>query len=272
MGNKDIITKSLIREIVMDMAIYLLDLKLTHLEEAPTERQRIEVRHADIVMKAIDEDGNHFILHLELQNDNDSAMPLRMMRYYTDIALAYPNEEIRQYVIYIGKAALTMKNIIKQGDWHYHYRLIDMHTLDCEQFIHKDNPDALVLAILCDFKGKDSKDVVEGIIKRLIKLTGDQPERLRNYLKMLETLSTNRDLSEIFQEVEKKMLSEIEIEKLPSYRLGEARGEVIGEANERFQVVLRASVQGFDVQTIAKIANLSVQEVNVILHTEHDNH
>jgi len=288
MGNKDIITKSLIRKIVMDMAIYLLDLKLTHLEEAPTERQRIEVRHADIVMKAIDEDGNHFILHLELQNDNDSAMPLRMMRYYTDIALAYPNEEIRQYVIYIGKAALTMKNTIKQGDWHYHYRLIDMHTLDCEQFIHKDNPDALVLAILCDFKGKDSKDVVEGIIKRLIKLTGDQPERLRNYLKMLETLSTNRDLSEIFQEVEKKMLSEIEIEKLPSYRLGEARGEVIGEArgeargevigeargeaNERFQMVLRASVQGFDVQTIAKIANLSVQEVNIILHTEHDDH
>lgn len=66
MGTKDIVTKSLIREIVMDMALYLLDLKITHLEGAPTERQRIEVRHADIVMKAVDESGEHFILHLEL--------------------------------------------------------------------------------------------------------------------------------------------------------------------------------------------------------------
>ena len=272
MGTKDVITKSLIREIVMDMAIYLLDLKITHLEEAPTERQRIEVRHADIVMKAVDDTGEEFILHLELQNDNDHEMALRMMRYYTDIALAYPDEVIRQYVIYIGKAALSMNNRISQDDWHYNYQLIDMHTLDCEQFIHKDNPDVLVLAILCDFKGKDSSEVVEGIIRRLIELTANQPERLKNYLKMLETLSTNRDLSEIFQEVESKMLSEIDIEKLPSYRIGEIRGEARGEANERIQMIIRASSQGFDVKTIAKLVNLSNQEVNKVLQSEQKNH
>jgi len=281
MGTKDVITKSLIREIVMDMALYLLDLKIIHLEEAATERQRIEVRQADIVMKAEDESGEHFILHLELQNDNDAKMPLRMMRYYTDIALSYPDELIRQYVIYIGQASLTMAKEVSQTSWHYNYQLIDMHTLDCEQFIHEDNPDALVLAILCDFKDKESSDVVEGIIRRLIELTGNQPERLQNYLKMLETLSTNRNLSQIFQEVENKMLSEIEIEKLPSYRIGEARGEARGEAigeargeaigeargieNERIQMIFRASSQGIDVQAIASISNLSVEKVKSIL-------
>jgi len=77
------------------------------------------------------------------------------------------------------------------------------------------------------------------------------------------------------------MLSEIEIEKLPSYRIGEARGEARGEAigeargeaigeargieNERIQMIFRASSQGIDVQAIASISNLSVEKVKSIL-------
>ena len=102
MGATDVISKSLIRRIVKDMAIYLLDLPVTRLEDLPTERRRIETRHADIVMRAELNDGQQFILHLELQDRNDGSMPLRMLRYYTDIALAYPKEPIRQYVIYTG--------------------------------------------------------------------------------------------------------------------------------------------------------------------------
>lgn len=88
MGSKDIISKSLIRRIVKDMAIYLLDLAVTRLEDLPTEQQRVETRHADIVMRAQLEDGERFILHLELQDSNDDSMAQRMLRYYTDIALA----------------------------------------------------------------------------------------------------------------------------------------------------------------------------------------
>ena len=91
MGNKDVISKSLIRQIVKDMAVYLLGLRIVRLEEVPTERQRVETRHADIVMRAELEDGERFILHLELQDSNDGDMPLRMLRYFTDIARSYPN-------------------------------------------------------------------------------------------------------------------------------------------------------------------------------------
>ncbi len=34
-----------------------------------------------------------------------------------------------------------------------------MHTIDCEKFLTMDSPDALVLAILCDFKGRDERDM-----------------------------------------------------------------------------------------------------------------
>lgn len=64
------------------------------------------------------------------------------------------------------------------------------------------------------------------------------------------------------------MLSEIDIEKLPSYRIGEARGV----ENERTQMILRASSQGVDIQTIASISNLSIHEVKHILHSSSKKH
>lgn len=46
----------------------------------------------------------------------------------------------------------------------YRYRMIDMHTLDCDRFIREDNPDTLVLAIFCDFKDRGDHEMVRGII------------------------------------------------------------------------------------------------------------
>ena len=199
-----------------------------------------------------------------------------MMRYYTDIALANPGIPIRQYVIYTGGPSLTMADSVQHEHWDYRYTLIDMHNLDCERFIEEDNPDALVLAILCDFKEKNSAQVIERIIERLIQLTGKQPDKLRNYLKMMESLSSNRDLSDEFKKVEKKMLTEIDIEKLPSYRigleqgviLGEARGEARGEAKTQRQLVLNAHRQGLDKQVIAAVTGLSVEKIDELLASD----
>ena len=269
MGHTDIISKSLIREIVQDLATYLLGLKLVRLEDLPTEQQRIETRHADIVMRAEDSDGACFLLHLELQNSNDANMGQRMLRYYTDISLSYPDETIRQYVIYIGKAALTMSSELLHPDWRYSYRLIDMHTLDCERFIHEDNPDALVMAILCDFKGRSTQEVLQGIIERLITLIGSDSHRLRRYLKMIETLSVNRNLLTEFKEIEIKMLSEIDIEKLPSYQIGidkgmeqgMVRGMEQGMERGMVQVARMALQQGMAIESIMQLTGLEREKI-----------
>ncbi len=125
MANTDIISKSLIKEVVKDLAIYLLGLKITSLQELNTERQRVEVRHADIVMLAKDEDKQEFILHLELQHNNHQHMALRMLRYYTDIALTYPTLPVKQYVIYTGSKPLTMNASIRQSGLDYRYTLLN---------------------------------------------------------------------------------------------------------------------------------------------------
>ena len=39
-------------------------------------------------------------------------------------------------------------------------QLLDVETIDCDELIKLDTPDALVLSILCDFKGRDELDIL----------------------------------------------------------------------------------------------------------------
>ena len=114
-----------------------------------------------------------------------------------------------------------------------------MHTVDCQALLAQDSPDALVLAILCDFKQRPARDVVHFIIHRLQQLTANNEARFREYMRMLEILSTNRDLDQTIKE-EEKMLSQVKHSQLPSYQLGWEDGEIEGkiEGNIEGQVGL----------------------------------
>jgi hypothetical protein len=49
---------------------------------------------------------------------------------------------------------------LQQSGLNYRYTILDMHTVDCQKLIAMDDPDALVLAILCDFKDRPEQEVV----------------------------------------------------------------------------------------------------------------
>jgi len=285
MGNKDIISKQVLKHLTADIANLLLNLNVAKepIELLETEQQRIETRHADLVARVQDQQTQQsFILHIEIQNSNDPQMPLRMLRYYTDIQLAYPEEPVHQYLIYIGKATINMPDHYAAGDFNYRYHILDMHTIDCQQLLVQDTPDALVLAILCDFKAKPVQDVVNYIVKRLHELLGDDEKGFRNYFRMLETLSENRHLQPNIYEA-KQMLTQIDIKKSPSFRwgleegleigkargleLGEARGIAIGETKGKESIVLQL-FPIMDDQTIAKISGLSIETIQSLRNAQ----
>jgi len=214
---KDVVSKEILKDIVIDVAKYILKLEIKDVEFIDSEKLRVESRRADIVAKI----DNNYILHLEIQNNNDYSMPYRMARYYLDIKK--DNKlPIKQFVIYIGKEKLYMKSNINEENMNYSYNLIDIRNIDCEFLLKEDTPDALVLAVLCDFKDKNPKDVVKYIIERLSFHTQNDLYKFRKYLVMLEELSDNRDLRKVVKEQE--MLSEIKLENLPSYEIGYERG------------------------------------------------
>ena len=268
MAEKDITTKTILKHIVKDIAHYIFHLDLDSADFIETEYQRVEKRHADLVVQAKQAERN-FILHIEIQNDNQSIMPLRMMRYYTDIALSYPRiTDIEQYLIYIGKNTLTMPDGINNKNHQYHYHVVDMRTIDCAVFLNESNPHAVVLAVLCDFKGKDKREVIRQLLMQIDRLTLNNSGQYNDCLLALEILSENRDLKEVVKE-EEKMLSEIKLENLPSYEIGlergeargKAKGEAKGEARERETIVQRM-LSDYNDNEIHKITGI---ELTVIL-------
>jgi hypothetical protein len=157
MGDKDLISKSLFKRLVQDFAIYLFDLPVTEVELLDGEQQRIEERRADLLAKVSLPDGLPFLLHIEIQNDNQAQMPARMLRYLSDSLLAYPGLPVRQYLVYIGRKPLTMADGLELPQFTYRYGLVDMHRVDCQALLRQDSPDAWVLAILCDFKDAEPR-------------------------------------------------------------------------------------------------------------------
>ncbi len=75
-----------------------------------------------------------------------------------------------------------MADRIEQPDLSYRYGLLDMRRVNCEDLLAQNNPDALVLAILCDFRGRDPQQMVDEIFLRLHAQLGDNLKRLREYL------------------------------------------------------------------------------------------
>ena len=81
----------------MDLATRLLGLDINpgSLALIETESRRIEERRAeDLVARVRDRGGDKFILHIEIQNDDQRMMPWRL--------------PVRQYLIHIGRQPLSM--------------------------------------------------------------------------------------------------------------------------------------------------------------------
>ena len=227
MGYKDIISKDILKRIAIDIARVLLHLKVDRAEIIETDFQTIEDHRADLVAHMWGPDGE-FILHIEIQNDNDVKMPWRMLRYRAEVGQNNPTLDVQQIIIYIGKSALTMAPGIQQSGLDYRYKVIDMHSVDCQLLLAQDKPEALVLAILCDFKGRPPDEVVHFIFERLEQLTANNESGFREYVRMLEVLSVNRNLEKVIEK-EVAMLSQIKNSQLPSFNVGFKRGLIEGK-------------------------------------------
>jgi len=287
MTAKDVISRDTLKRLTTDLAKHLLGIDGEAVDLLETQNQRVEDRRADLVARMRSSSGNEFLLHAEIANNNKADMALRMLRYYTDIRLAGHAGPIRQFLIYIGADPLNMPGGIQEPQLlDYRYGLVDMHRVNCAGLLVQDNPDALVLAVLCDFGGREPQEVVSYIVRRLSELTGSDEPRFREYMTMLEILSENRNLRPQVEEAE-RMLTQIDIERMPSYVIGMERGERRGlerglERGERLglergehrglergravekRIIVRRLLARMDVAEVAGLLGLSPEDVTRI--------
>jgi len=269
MAAKDIISRDTLKWLTTDLARHLLGIDGEAVELLGTQNQRVEDRRADLVARMRRADGEEFLLHIEIANNNATDMPLRMLRCYTDIHFAGHPGQIRQFLIYIGTDRLTMPaGLDEPGLLDYRYGLVDMHQVNCVGLLAQDNPDALVLAVLCDFGDRKPQEVVTYIVRRLRELLGANERGFRDYMNMLEILSENRDLQAQVEEAE-HMLTEINVERLPSFSIGFKRGEEKGKEEGRKEGWEKGEEEGLEkgkAQVVHRLlSRLSVMEVFELL-------
>ena len=276
MPSKDLISKQLLRQLIVDFGNQLFGLNIIEAELLSSEQPRVEERRADLVARVKNNQGESYILHVEVQNDNQKNMPLRMLRYYTDLALDHEGEKIEQYLLYIGKAPLTMPDHIQAGKWRYCYNVLDIRRVDSGNFLRSENPDALVLAILCDMGGREPEAVAAHIIGELIRLHGPQLNSLRSSLLKLDALARNRDLQRLVKEKYKMIL---EIEELASYQIGMERGQLQGLERGLVRGLEQGQEQGqqkivlklldkLPPDQVAELSGMSLAEVQAIAEAD----
>ena len=271
MPEKDLISKQLLQRLLIGFGNRLFGLNIVEAELLSNEQARIESRRADLVARVREADGENYILHIEIQNDNQRDMPLRMLRYYSDIALAHLDEKIVQYLLYIGKAPLSMSDRVHGYNLRYCYKVLDMRNQDSKYFLNSNNPDALVLAILCDPKNLEPNALVAHIIKELRRLHGDKLDNLRDSLKMLDVLSGNRGLQDIVEEtinmyIDEEKLGIYQAVKKKSEAKGEARGIKKGETRGLNKMVLKLLAK-LPPEQVAELSDMSLDEIQAIAAT-----
>jgi len=258
---KDIISKEILKRIARDLSTHILNIDIKDdMTLIDKEFTRIEKRDADLIFKNGDE-----IIHIEIQNNNHTQMHLRMHRYLSDILFEYEDLKVKQYLLYIGEWRCSMQRSIIKDNLEYRYDIVDMRDISCDALLSSDDPSAVVLSILCDFEGRDKQIVVNTILRRLRELSDDR--EYKNYLKMVNVLSTNRNLKD---EVKKgtDMLS-VDIEKTPFYELGMEKGIEKGVEKGiekgiekgKFLIVKQMILLNMDSETIHQVTGLSIDEI-----------
>jgi hypothetical protein len=262
MGKKDVISKEILKNIARDISKHILHIDIKEdMEIINQEFTRVESRESDLLFK----NGNE-IVHIEIQNNNHKQMHLRMCRYYTDILFLYEDYKVSQYMVYIGKEKCYMKSQIEREKMNYSYDIINMRDIACEELIQSNDPSAIALSILCDFKGQDKQTVINTILKKLRELNDDNA--FEKYLEIVTLYSTNRGLE---KNVKKgvEMLT-VDIEKIPFFQdgvkvgiaQGIERGIEKGKLEERFDnAIVMIEKFKLSIDDIVKELNIKKEEL-----------
>ncbi len=221
-----------------------------------TKLQVTDEREADFILQIDPVEGKVFILHLEFQSTNDANMIYRMLRYYLYITETY-KLPVKQYVIYIGRNKLKMTHEIKSENLTFHYELVDMKNISCQPFLESENPEEIIMSILCDFENKGARMVIREILGKLKKRIKEETV-FSKYIRQLEVLSQLRNLQ--------KTILEEESEMAIIYNLEEDIRFKQGKVEEKLQIIKKMSQQGLDLALIAKVTGLSEKEITIIIN------
>ncbi|MEM6632250.1 MAG: hypothetical protein AAF694_21420 [Bacteroidota bacterium] len=190
----DKIIKENLEAVLLPLSELPLGIQIHKSEKLTGKLQTTLEREPDFIRIVENPVGERFILHLEFQSSDETHMVYRMKEYEAILSRKY-RIPIRQFVVYIGEGVSKMNPRIRAEEVFRGFELLNLSSLAAEKLLENDVPEAILKAILGDFKREDYFALFERIFFKIKRLSKSETQ-LKKYLKQLEVLSRLRNLEE----------------------------------------------------------------------------
>ena len=191
----DKIIKENLEALFLPFLEQLLGIRILSAERLPVRLQTTLEREPDFVRKIVNEEGKESILHVEFESEAKRNMVYRVSEYHGILLKKY-RLPIFHVVVYLGNRKPNIPTHLEKEEVFTGFELIDLGRLDYRQMLSSQIPEAVVLAILGDFKGKPPEEAIRSIVERLRQVAKGELS-LQKYLRQLNVLSGLRKLHEL---------------------------------------------------------------------------
>ncbi len=220
----------------------ILKIDAVHIENLPDKIQITQQKEVDLLLKITDRNGEVFILHVEIQSQDEPNMAYRMLEYRIMAQQVY-GLPVRQYVIYLGEKTSAMPTSIEQADLKFRYRLISLNQLPYQIFLSSNRAEEKILAVLASFGNEDPQHVIQSVIEEVMEAS--QSDFTQNqYLQQLRIIIQLRNLDIEFNKAMETVAKFFKEERDPLYIKGALKGRVEGKAEGKAEGKVEGKAEG----------------------------
>lgn len=257
-GDYDAVFKENLSLLRQTLVQYFFELQPEQQIPLPTELNRSAQRRVDWLQQ-VKTEQEEYILHLEIQAQNDLSMAERMLEYWLLLKRQYA-QDIKQAVFYVGAAPLTMSAEIKTEQLNFRYRLINVRDIPAREFLNSEHPEEIILAILGDYENQAPESIARSILSKINSLNLET-QRQEKYVRQLEIISKLRNLSSTIAQIITDMAIQFNLKDDLRYQQGLEQGE--RKKNRR--LCHKLFKDGMELAAIAKLLDITEEEVKRFL-------
>ncbi|SFE52165.1 conserved hypothetical protein (putative transposase or invertase) [Chitinophaga sp. CF118] len=250
----------------------VLNLDISESREIPDDLQYTKERKPDVLKRITDRNNRTFICHIEWQSQNDKNMAYRMAEYAVMLYRKY-RIPVKQYVIFMGQDAVTMKTTIKHKNLRFWYKIIPLKEIDYKFFLQSEDPEVKVFAILANFGNDDIETALDRILNE-IRTASDgslAEDKHNNQLRVLVQLRNDNVKLKFKHMISTRTFFKVkddafyQIGKEDGIVEGKEEGKAEGEAAKQAQTAVRMKELGCDTELISKVLNIPIAEVEQLI-------
>ncbi len=260
-GNKyDKIIKENIEQVILPLIGKYLGLEIIKTEKLEAKLQTTIEKETDLLRIITTKDGKRRILHLEFQSENEKDMIYRV-KEYDGIVQRKHQLPILHFVVFLGQGRMTMRTQLKEDEVFSEFKVLNISELSFDEMIQSQIPEEIVLAILSDFRGEQSEEIIRSIILKLIASSKSKAD-LRKFVQQLHVLAKLRKLDKETIKVSANMPITIDLSDHALVK--------IGEKGAKRAAIINMLKRDMPIKDIAEILEVSIDYVIQIQNELHE--